>query len=106
MADEELDATQEPEVAPEPEERLVAVFDTSDDSEALVVRGLLESNGIEVVMNTPEAPVGVFPISTSDLGEVRLLVREELAEQARRIIRESAERGPEAAEEAERQTET
>lgn len=113
MADEErpleADEDQQDEAAGteagEPDEQLDVVFTTNDDSEALVVRGLLESNGLEVAMSTPEAPIGVFPISSSDLGRVRLLVRAERAEEARRIISDSEFEGPEAADEAERQTE-
>lgn len=90
---------------PDPEEQLEVVFSTNDDSEALVVRALLESNGLEVAMSTPEAPIGVFPISSSDLGRVQLMVRAEAAADALRIIEESSRRGPQDAEEAERQTE-
>ncbi len=88
---------------PEPNEELEVVFSTSDDSEALVVRGLLESNGIQANMSTPESPVSVFPVSQGNLGEVQLWVRAERAEEARRIIEESEREGPEAAEEAERE---
>ncbi len=90
---------------PEPREELEVVFATNDDSEALVVRALLESNDLEVAMSTPEAPIGVFPVTTSDLGRVQLQVRAEVAEAARRIIEESQQQGPEAADEAEQQTE-
>jgi len=106
VADEERAAeSQERAETPEPDEKLEVVFTTNDDSEALVVRGLLESSGLEVAMSTPEAPIGVFPISTGDLGRVQLLVRAERAEEALRIIEESREQGARAAEEAERQTE-
>ena len=93
-------------LSPEPDEKLEVVFTTNDDSEALVVKGLLEASGFQVAMSTPEAPIGVFPIGSSDLGQVRLTVRAEQAEEARRVIEASEERGPEAAEEAERQSET
>lgn len=96
----------ETDVTPEPQEQLEMVFATHDDSEALVVRGLLESSGFEVAMSTPEAPIGVFPISSSDLGRVHLLVRAERAAEAHRLIEESQQQGPAAAEEAERQSET
>jgi hypothetical protein len=92
--------------SPEPDEELEVVFTTNDDSEALVVKGLLEASGFQVAMSTPEAPIGVFPISSSDLGQVRLTVRAEQAEEARRAIEESEEQGPQAAEEAERESET
>lgn len=93
-------------LSPEPDEELEVVFTTNDDSEALVVKGLLEAGGFQVAMSTPEAPIGVFPIGSSDLGQVRLTVRAEQAEEARRVIEESEERGPQAAEEAERESET
>ena len=101
------DKVEDPESsAPEPNEELSVVFTTNDDSEALVVKGLLESNGYDVMMSTPEAPVGVFPISSSDLGRVRLLIRAELEPEARRMIEDYSRGGPENAEEAERQTES
>lgn len=90
---------------PNPNEQLEVVFTTNDDSEAQIVKGLLESNGLDVAMSTPEAPIGVFPISSSDLGRVRLLVRAEQADEARRLIDESEEAGPAAADEAERESE-
>ena len=67
-------------------EDLVEVFQTNDDSEALVVRGLLESNSIEVMMTSAEAPAGVFPFSNSPMGHMRLEVRASQAEEARAII--------------------
>ena len=93
------------EEAPQPDQKLDIVFSTNDDSEALVVRGLLEANGIEATMTTPEAPMGVFPISSSDLGLVHLMVRTEQAEEARRLIADSAIQGPNDAEQAERKSE-
>ena len=93
-------------LSPQPDEQLEVVFTTNDDSEALVVKGLLEASGFQVAMRTPEAPIGVFPISSSNLGQVRLSVRAEQAEEARRAIEESEEQGPQAAEEAERESET
>jgi len=95
----------EDEPAPQPLEELEIVFTTNDDSEALVVRALLESGGFQVAMGTPEAPIGVFPISSGDLGRVHLLVRAEQAEAARQLIAESEQQGPQAADEAERQSE-
>ena len=106
VADEERSELDAAEPKAEPQEELGIAFSTNDDSEALVVRGLLESSGFEVAMATPEAPIGVFPISATDLGRVHLLVREERAEEARRLIEESRLQGPQAADEAERQSET
>lgn len=67
-------------------EDLVDIFDTNDDSEALVVRGLLEASEIEVLMSSIEAPPGTLSFSNSPLGHMRLQVFESDAEEARQII--------------------
>jgi hypothetical protein len=41
--------------------QLVRVFDTQDDAEAQVVRGLLESAGIEALLTGRDAPQDVLP---------------------------------------------
>ena len=69
---------------PEPLEKLVKVFDTDVESEAMVVHGLLESAGIEAVLSNREAPQDVLP----GVGGVVILVREEQAENAAAIIEE------------------
>ena len=69
---------------PEPNEELVKVFDTEQESEAMVVRGLLDSAGIEAVIQNREAPQDVLP----GVGGVVLLVRAEQANEARDMIEE------------------
>jgi hypothetical protein len=69
---------------PEPNEKLVKVFDTEQESEAMVVKGLLESAGIESNLTSTATAQDSFP----GLGGVVLLVREEDAEPARRILAE------------------
>ena len=69
---------------PEPLEKLVKVFDTDVESEAMVVRGLLESDGIEAIISNREAPQDVLP----GVGGVVILVREEQAENALATIEE------------------
>src|SRR4051812_43644564 len=69
---------------PDANERLEQVFDTADETEALVVRGLLESNGIECMETTLDAPQDVLP----GVGGIVLSVREEQAAQARVMIEE------------------
>jgi hypothetical protein len=76
-------------------EKVVTVFETNDDSEAMVVRSLLESGGMEVLLQTTEAPAGVFPFSSMPLGHIRLEVFESKAEEALRVIADSRRRGPE-----------
>jgi ribonuclease-3 len=55
------------------------------DVEASIVRGLLEAHGIPSVVAS-DVPHNVFPLAVSDLGEVRLSVREGDADEARHII--------------------
>jgi len=63
-------------------EELVKVFDTDEESEAMVVRGLLESNGIESMIQNREAPQDILP----GVGGVLVLVRPDQAEEAREVI--------------------
>lgn len=70
---------------PNPNEKLVRVFDSDQESETMVVRGLLESSGIECDVANLEAPQDILP----GVGGVVILVREEDAEEARKIIEEN-----------------
>jgi len=72
-----------PDPRPDPNEKLVRVFDTEQESEAVVVSGLLESEGLDCEVTALDAPQDVLPI-----GGTVILVREEDAERAREIIRE------------------
>ena len=58
------------------------MFDTSDEAEALVVQGLLESNEIESLLTNLDAPQDVLP----GVGGVVLRVRSSDADEARFII--------------------
>ena len=83
-----------PSPTPEPRdergfEELVRV---RDQAEALVVRGLLESHGIEVVLRTHVAP-SVHPFSVGDQGAVQVLVRREALAASRRLLA-GRSRGP------------
>jgi len=69
---------------PNPNEKLVRVFDTEQESEALVVHGLLESSGIESDITSLDAQQDILP----GVGGTVILVREENADQARRVIEE------------------
>ncbi len=68
---------------PQPNEQLVKVFDTEQESEAMVVRGLLESQGIEALISYLDAPQDILP----GVGGIIVQVREEQAEEARQIIK-------------------
>jgi Putative prokaryotic signal transducing protein len=80
MTDDKIEEAQ-----PDPNEELVRVFDTQQESEALVVQGLLQSAGIESEMTAIDAAQDVFP----GVGGTIILVREEDAAEARRVIAES-----------------
>ena len=73
------------EARPDPNERLVKVFATEQEPEALVVKGLLDSAGIESDLRVSGAGASdAFP----GLGGMILLVREEDEEEAQRVIAE------------------
>src|SRR5438552_16401198 len=72
-----------PNPAPDPNQKLVRVFDTEQEAEAMVVSGLLESAGIDCDVTSIDAAQGVLPI-----GGTIILVREEDAEKARQLIEE------------------
>jgi Putative prokaryotic signal transducing protein len=70
---------------PNPNEKLVKVFDSEQESEAMVVKGLLDSAGIDSDLSSARLLQDAFP----GLGGMIILVREEDAEKARRLIAES-----------------
>ena len=74
--------------APNPNEKLVKVFDSEQESEALVVKGLLDSAGIDNDLTSASLVQDMFP----GLGGMVILVREEDAAAAQKIIAEQRER--------------
>ena len=77
-------SAREPRESPKPNEKLVKVFDTEQESEALIVRGLLESSGIDADVTSLDAPQDILP----GVGGTIILVREEDAAEALRLIEE------------------
>lgn len=69
---------------PNPNEKLVKVFDSEQESEALVVKGLLDSAGIDADMTSVDAIQDMFP----GVGGTVILVRAEDEDEARRLIEE------------------
>lgn len=67
-----------------PDDGLVEVFDTQQESEAMVVHALLESAGIESIIINLDAPQDVLP----GVGGVIIRVNPEQADAARQIIEE------------------
>ena len=70
---------------PDPNEKLVKVFDSEQEPEALVVKGLLDSAGIDSDLTSASLVQDAFP----GLGGMVILVREEDADEARRVIAEA-----------------
>ena len=75
---------------PNPNEKLVKVFDSEQESEALVVKGLLDSAGIDSDLTSASLVQDAFP----GLGGMLILVREEDAETAGRVIAEGRQSAP------------
>lgn len=69
---------------PKPGPELVRVFETEQESEAMVIQGLLTSAGIESVVASLDAPQNIFP----GVGGVVVRVNAEQADQARKMIEE------------------
>ena len=72
---------------PDPNEKLVKVFDSELESEAMVVKGLLDSAGIDNDLTAAAMVQDMFP----GLGGMIILVREQDAEAARKVIAERRE---------------
>lgn len=64
---------------------LVVVFRSQSDVEARIVQGLLDANGIMAVLSS-RLTHALFPVNVNELGEVRLSVRADDAEEAIRVI--------------------
>ena len=69
---------------PDPNEKLVKVFDSEQESEALVVKGLLDSAGIDNDLTSASLVQDAFP----GLGGTLILVRQEDAVEAHKLITE------------------
>jgi hypothetical protein len=67
---------------PDPNEKLVKVFDSEQESEAMVVHGLLDSAGIDNDLTAAAMLQDMFP----GLGGMIILVRQEDADAARQLI--------------------
>ncbi|HEY4677385.1 MAG TPA: DUF2007 domain-containing protein [Candidatus Angelobacter sp.] len=74
---------------PTSDPELVEVFDTMQESEAMVVHGLLTSAGIESVVTNLEAPQDVLP----GVGGISVRVNAAQAEDARQVINDFRNNG-------------
>ncbi|MGA9354852.1 MAG: DUF2007 domain-containing protein [Terriglobales bacterium] len=69
---------------PTPNKKLVKIFDSEQETEAIIVKGLLDSAGIESDLKSIDAVQDAFP----GVGGSIILVGEEDAELAKKIIEE------------------
>ena len=67
------------------EAKLVEVYKARTEMEAQVIKGLLESYGIASILQSNTAP-SVHMFTLDGLAEVRVMVLEPLAEQAKALI--------------------
>ena len=75
---------------PDPNEKLVKVFDSEQESEAMIVKGLLESAGIDSDLTAASMVQETFP----GLGGMIILVREQDADAARNLIAQNRQDPP------------
>lgn len=67
------------------QEKLVQVYKAAGEAEAQIIKGLLESNGIPCLLKSRVAP-SVHVFTVDGLGEVKVMVKESMAEEAMRLI--------------------
>ena len=65
---------------------MVEVYRAAGEAEAQIIKGLLESYGISCFLKSNAAP-SVHVFAVDGMGEVRVLVQEEVAGKARELIR-------------------
>ena len=65
---------------------LVEVYVARGETEAQIIKGLLESNGISCLLKPSSSP-SVYVFTVDGLGEVRVMVWEKDAKEARELIR-------------------
>ncbi|MFC1979471.1 putative signal transducing protein [Chloroflexota bacterium] len=66
--------------------KLVRVYRAAGEAEAMVIKGLLESNGIPCLLSS-NAALSVHVLTVDGMGEVGVMVLESMAERAKELIR-------------------
>ena len=66
-------------------EKLIEVYQAKGEIEAQVIKGLLESYGVPCLLKSTAAP-SVHTFTVDGMGEVKVMVRESMAEKARKLI--------------------
>ncbi len=62
----------------------VEVFITCDSIEAEIIKDLLESGGMPVILKSSK--VAPYPVNIGSMGEIKILVREEDKDTAKKVI--------------------
>jgi hypothetical protein len=63
----------------------VELLVTYDETEAQIIKNILEAEGIQVVVNSLK--IRPYPVSVGKIGEVKLMVRQESLERAGEILK-------------------
>ena len=66
-------------------EPLTEVYRAAGEMEALIIKSLLESNGIPCFLKSNAAP-SVHVLTIDGMGEVAIMVRESMVEEAKKLI--------------------
>ena len=66
---------------------MVEVYRAAGELEAQVIKGLLESYGIPCLLRG-EAARTIYGLTVDGIGEVKIMVWDSMAEEAKRLIRE------------------
>jgi len=66
-------------------EKMVAVYRAVGEAEARIIKGILESHGITCFLKSNAAP-SVHMFAVDGMGEVKVMVWEEVARKARALI--------------------
>ncbi len=69
------------------QKKTVAIYRAVSEAEARIIKSFLESNGIPCLLKANAAP-SVHAFAINGMGEVSVLVWEDMAEKARELIRE------------------
>ena len=62
----------------------IELLNTGDEIEAEIVKDILESENIQVVVKSLK--ISPYPVTIGEMGEIKLLVRNEDLEKANRIL--------------------
>ena len=65
---------------------LVEVYKATGEAQALIIKGLLESNGIPCLLKSLAAP-SVHAFAVDGMGEVSVMVVQSMVEEANRLIK-------------------